>query len=141
MRNPSTWIIPMSLPDGYLPREGDMLTVHMRVKHSIAAGDAEVYVFNPSQSWQTITIKLDDVACIHFRNWRPNDEVRETASGLRGTIIATHDGLVWVKTTKGLMATFEANELSPCDRPPVSTIIPPASAVVVAAPTDDDKPF
>lgn len=108
----------MPLPEGYLPRDGDVLVLHGTVRFNFDAGDHDVHVILDRRFTHTsTTVPLDQVVGIHSRKWEPGDQVRSVKSLHHfGEVVATIDGWVWVKyalgsISEGTMQTFEANDL------------------------------
>jgi hypothetical protein len=86
----------MPLPEGYLPREGDVLIVYARVKYNVDHGDEYVHVNNANG-----VIGLDNVIGIHSRKWEEDDAVRfikmPEATGVVRSIRAN---MVWIELDK-----------------------------------------
>lgn len=90
----------MPLPEGYLPREGDVLVLHGTVKY-----DADLDPENVEKEtvWVTLLgdytsrrVPLAKVVGIKRRTWKVGEKVRSRNDHeIFGEIVATHDDLVW----------------------------------------------
>lgn len=110
----------MTLPEGYLPRKGDILIVHATVEYEVEPGEADVHVVVADQSYRQLAVPLKKVVGLYSRAWEVGARVT-TANGaslyLRGEVVATHGDQVWVKMDiHGVMGTFDL-EADPGSRP------------------------
>lgn len=104
----------MSLPEGYRPREGDVLLVRGIVAYNVEPGDPSVHVkIEGSYSGKAI-VTLDKVYALARRRWEPNEKVRIPVRGMTepGEVIGTFQDHVWVQHPKYVAPmTYQANEL------------------------------
>jgi hypothetical protein len=118
----------MSLPEGYLPREGDVLIVHLRVKFDCDATDKDVHLHptDRANSYQGLILPLSTVAGLHARHWRAGEAVRVASDPVDvGEVVAVRGGKVWVdmrsgafaSARHGTMMTYDANDLEPAPSP------------------------
>lgn len=155
----------MSLPKGYLPREGDVLVIHVTTRYDVRddgePGDPIYVHVSPvgDSSYHKFRLPLADVIALHRRSWEIGTKVRSFGEEA-GEIVAVCDDMVWVKSN-GYMLTLGANEVEPDEaavppeRPdPVTEAvasgraptIDEVAAVVEPAPKphseeEDDEPF
>jgi hypothetical protein len=110
----------MNLPKGYLPREGDVLTVRGKVNYDIEASDGNVHLSFEGDP-RRFVIPLAAVDGIHSLHWKVGDKVRDGgATGDVGEVRAVEGDCVWVRLTSGAFGTYEANDLEPApDEPTV----------------------
>lgn len=88
----------MPLPEGYLPRKGDVLTVHMEVKHAVDEGDADVFLTVPGADYQTVAVPLAEVASLKRRTWREGEQVHlKDAPRFFGEVVMQPDDIVLVR--------------------------------------------
>jgi hypothetical protein len=110
----------MALPEGYLPRKGDVLTIRATVKHDVDPGEDTVYV--SFRKYDDTSVDLAAVVGIFCRHWVAGEKVRLISDNeILGQIIATDDTSVWVKLSEdGSFKTFNANqiELDAAPQPP-----------------------
>lgn len=99
----------MTLPTGYLPREGDLLTIRCRVRFNVDAGETEVHVAIVGADYKTFLLSFSDIVDLHCRAWEPHDKVKKEDA--IGEVIAVDDGVVWVKFEDGTRGAYPANEL------------------------------
>lgn len=100
----------MSLPEGYRPREGDVLVLHGTARFDVDPGDDEVHV-QIDGDFASRIIPLNKVVGIHCRHWQIGDRVRLNDDAEARTVLAVHDDLVWTKADNGMVSTDAANEL------------------------------
>lgn len=102
----------MPLPEGYLPREGDVLIFHATVRHNVDVGEHDVHL-QVGDRYQTSILKLDQIQAIFSRHFDVGDVVRSVGdlTGQTGEVVAVHHGMVWVKDGHGQMQTIAASEL------------------------------
>ena len=70
----------MPLPEGYLPREGDVLTVDVRVKHNVKPGDP--YIFTKVLDlYSDVALHMDEPGTysLKCRSWREGDGVIQSS--------------------------------------------------------------
>jgi hypothetical protein len=113
----------MPLPEGYLPREGDVLVLHGTVKFDYDPGEEKVWI-RLMDHWEDDRIPISSVVGVHCRKWEQGEQVRHrNVEHCFGEIVATCDDMVWVKLaadskrgkkfSAGQLATFHCNELEP----------------------------
>lgn len=127
----------MPLPNGYLPREGDVLVIHARVKFDVDPEDRGVHL---AFAYQNLVIDLDKIVGIALRTWKPSEKVRHrNIDNLRGEVSAICGDKVWVKLAEGSrrmkpspngFLTVHCNELEP-DGPPADTSPIPEPAPII----------
>ncbi len=118
----------MPLPEGYLPREGDVLLLRAKVKFDVDPEDTSVHATCIGCTYRDVTIPLEEVFGLHFRAWEPHDKVQNIHDHEDcGEVFAVCDDKVWVKLDTGAMATFEANalEAQPDSTPHLIAAAPP----------------
>ena len=127
----------MSLPEGYLPREGDTLIILAKVKHSFDPGDTMVHVV-PEGHYSAIAIDLDKILGLYARAW--DIDARVLFEGSEGIVAAVYGSSVWVRFGEGDTASFEtveANELRPA---PPAAMEAPEPAPPAPPPMPDGAP-
>lgn len=130
----------MPLPEGYLPREGDVLVLHAVVKHDVDESDRDrddgLRVFiRLGGDYQDRRIPLKNVVGIHCRKWNADDRV-VTRDGVDGTVLAVSDNVCWVKLDTGTFASIGANNLDASNKPADVEMLP---APAGAPDQDDDE--
>ena len=126
----------MPLPEGYLPREGDVLIVHGKVKHDVDAGEKHVYL--AFRKYDTTHVDLAEVVGVYSLHWNVGDWVTFPGMYGIGKVLATHEDQVWAVFTDEPPQTFSANELKrapdepepieePAEAPPAIPEPPPAA--------------
>lgn len=108
----------MPLPEGYRPRKGDVLVVHMAVDY---VGDTylKLKAVHPDGDWQeSHYFKPEVVVGVKRRRWEESEEVRlRERPRVFGKVIATHDDLVWLdlddESDLGPALVVHCNELEP----------------------------
>jgi hypothetical protein len=116
----------MPLPEGYLPREGDVLTVDVEVKHNVRPGDA--YIFTKLvDSYGDVALHMKEASTytLKRRTWREGDEILADEEGCTnpnfGTVLIVDGDRVVVKLNEksdafkddGGLAIFHCNDLLP----------------------------
>ena len=106
----------MTLPKGYLPKEGDELLIRATVKYDVRikkdATDETTYVhLRPVGGHTSFMVDVAAVAGIYCRNWDVGAIVISGEFEGTGEVIATHGTEVWVKDFEGELWTVEANDL------------------------------
>ncbi len=119
----------MPLPEGYLPREGDVLIAHVEVKYDVDASDENVHVFPVGARYRDFALPLGNVIGLYCRRWSANDEVTFPGMAGVGKVLAVHEDQVWVLFPDEAPQTFPANELQPGRE-----MIPPEPAPPTPAP-------
>jgi hypothetical protein len=122
----------MPLPEGYLPRKGDVLMIQVRVNDNY---DIDYYQNNAPDMisvhvvgsvHRTFYVGMDQIHALHCRKWNEGDRVMCDSFHGPGEVVATHGDSVWIKTleehedvfqTAGCLYTIEANELQPYVEP------------------------
>jgi hypothetical protein len=104
----------MPLPKGYLPREGDIVVLHAKVKYDVTPGEDRVLV-KAIGSFGDISTPLDKVVSLHCRNWNEGDMVIDPGNLSHGSgkVLAVFDDVVWVKFRAAYPETIHANRLAP----------------------------
>ena len=125
----------MPLPEGYLPREGDVVVVHAVVEHDYhATSSTKMVALAPRKYAQTFYIDLDQIIGIHRYKWEVGDLVTYSVFGV-GQIIAMHEDLLWVRFDGGEMQTLDAGIVS---RVPEKQEIEPAAPEPAPRPSPSD---
>jgi hypothetical protein len=117
----------MSLPEGHLPRKGDIVLIKARAKRDSRPGDDLPHYFEiVGHEHQSFFPDKDD-QCLHSlysRNWNIGDRVRVIAwPDTAGEVIAIHGEWMWVVINagenSGAMLTYSGNELdlAPAEKP------------------------
>jgi hypothetical protein len=103
----------MSLPDGYLPREGDIVVLHAKVKFDVDAGEDRVHC-RLIGSFADTSIPLNKVESLHCRHWNEGDMVidPDNQNYGPGKVVAALDDVVWVKFNIAWPVTLHANKLT-----------------------------
>jgi hypothetical protein len=118
----------MPLPEGYLPREGDVLVIHGTVKHDVDPGEKSVFVtFKKYGSAESVDLK--NVVGLHCRRWDKGDKVTRlqpfigtyTGWPAVGEVLAVHEETVWALFPGDNPQTFAANDLWPASEPETIT--------------------
>jgi hypothetical protein len=117
---------PMPLPEGYLPREGDALIIHVEVKYDVDASDGNVHVFPIGARHRDFALPLKSVIGLYCRRWNVGDEVTFPGMAGVGKVLAVHEDQVWVLFPDEPPQTFPANELKPAKIENVEAEPPPA---------------
>lgn len=106
----------MPLPDGYLPRKGDVLTLLVTVQYDTMPDDSYVHVV-PNGRLGSLGIELEHFDGLRSRAWEVGDHVRSENEGASGVVEAVSGHWVWFKVDAdhvdmpGAMLTADANEL------------------------------
>jgi len=101
----------MKPPEGYRPREGDVVLVPAIVRFDFEVGeDMDVHVVPADASGRSYAIPLEKIAEVISRCWKEGDAVR-TSDEHTGEVIAVHGESVWVKMSDGAMVTFDSLDL------------------------------
>lgn len=102
----------MPLPEGYLPREGDILILHAVVETNTRPDSDTAYV-KVNGRYGAMNVDLDKIVGVFARHFDEGDIVRSIGdmTGQNGTVIAMYEGMVWIKDGHGQMQTVAANEL------------------------------
>jgi hypothetical protein len=122
----------MPLPQGYLPREGDVLVVHAVVKYDVSSEDQESVFVRPLGYYSDCRLNLSTIVGLHARKWEPGEAA--THAGAPVTVIAVDDDQAWVKYASGGRASVHVNSLDavpeavdPVDLPFTEPVKPPAA--------------
>lgn len=92
-------------------RKGDLLTVAAKVRFDYHPGDPFVHV---RVGHSDCGIETEHVLELASREWEQGDVVRIVGTIVSlGEVVATCDGMVWVKTYTGEFATFASTSLEP----------------------------
>jgi hypothetical protein len=111
----------MPLPEGYLPREGDVLTVQAKVRFNVEPGEKDVHV-RIVGDFRDTRVPLDKVVGITLRNWEEGDGIISLQQeGCFGIVASVHDEHVVMKLDpkalaphlSGGLRIFHCNELLP----------------------------
>lgn len=110
--------------NGYLPREGDILTIRAIVKYDVEAGEDRVHI-RPfgAHTDSSVPLKSDGTLAevtLYCRHWSEGDLVIVCFThrdpdyrGLDGQVLAVFGEAVWVKFGSGTPQTVLANDLTP----------------------------
>ena len=119
----------MPLPEGYLPRKGDVLVIHVETRFDVGTDDREgkklyVHVHPVSESrYPHFRVGLDEIVALHCRKWEPGQQVRVIEDRRAfGEVVAVHGEQVWVQmqlgsVSAGDMKTLAANALEKMPEP------------------------
>lgn len=105
----------MPLPDGYLPRKGDVLVIHATVKYDVETSDDSIHVV-PADRHSSVLIKRSDIVGLHCKKWEPGDLARHDDVAVE--VIAIDGDEVWIRvsnpdqTILNPRKVVSANELS-----------------------------
>lgn len=117
----------MPLPEGYLPREGDVLVLHGRVVYDVNASDVDrggtegpkVFV-RLTGDYEDRRVPVNTVVDIFSRKWNVGDEVIIDGDdeGGFGEVLAVHDDHYWLKYISArrrepTFATYNGKDLLP----------------------------
>lgn len=100
----------MPLPEGYLPRKGDLISVQGTVKWDVEFNDPYIHI---DVDGKTLTLEPDKVSLVR-RRWANGEKVQLSDSFWPepGIVIAIVDDFVWVKDpSNGEPITYPANSL------------------------------
>ena len=128
----------MPLPEGYLPREGDVLTIHVEAKYDVDASDENVHVFPVGARYRDFTLPLKNVINLYCRRWSVDDEVIFPDMNGVGKVLAVHEDQVWVLFPDEPPQTFPANELQPAPED-ATEIMPAIKPPPSPAPSEDEE--
>ena len=113
----------MPLPEGYLPREGDVLSVKVGVEHDVAPGSAYIFVRVIDKLHEKFALpakKLLPNVSLARRTWREGETVvHKRIEKFSGTVVSLHNDHVVVALNKhadlrgsvGGLRIFHCNEL------------------------------
>lgn len=103
----------MSLPEGYLPREGDVLVLHVAVKYDVDPGEKNVFVIIPPNKHNMEFVPLESFVGVKRRQWKEGAKVRHRdISGMFGEVVAMSGDYVWIQLgTTGGFITAHCNEI------------------------------
>lgn len=95
----------MPLPEGYLPRKGDVVVLHAVVKYDVnpkedADSDDGVQVWvTPLEHYSASRIPLKTLVGLYSRSFAEGERVRVKGEGpvAQGVVISTHEDVVWMK--------------------------------------------
>jgi hypothetical protein len=124
----------MPIPEGYLPRKGDVVVLHAVVKYDVNPtedADSEeglnVWV-TPIEYHSSSRVPLKTIVGVYSRRFDADERVRITQQPeLIGVVLSTYEDKVWVKfDNKGFgLRTLDATALEPipdaAEEPPVDT--------------------
>jgi hypothetical protein len=102
----------MPLPEGYLPREGDVLVVHVKVSFNVDPGEKDVHI-RVVGDFRDTAMPLNKIIGLHCRRWDADDEVVFPGMNGVGTVLAVYEDQVWVLFPDEAPQTFPANGLLP----------------------------
>lgn len=149
----------MSLPEGYRPREGDVLVLHAKVRFDVEPGDLVAHV-EVGLYKRGCAVALDEIVGVHLRRWSKGDRVRWTDPILNSgdsrssvaydaTVVAAADDHAWIKLgSDGSFRSVHANSLVPLFDPPEDDVpeaaptyspAPPPTAATNESDDDDIK--
>ncbi len=109
----------MPLPEGYLPRKGDIVLVQARAKRDSTdiVGEREIYLEIVGYEHHKLFVESADVHSLYRRQGNEGDRVSAGDFEGPGTVIAVDENEVWVRDTQGLRWTIYANDLGPWVEP------------------------
>lgn len=122
----------MSLPEGYLPRAGDVLILHASVTYDVASEDQNKVFVRPVGYHSDVHLDLSKIIGIHRINWEIGDAA--VVSDDIATILAIDGESAWVKFSNGEHRTVDLSALEPIqpidpvDKPFVEPAPPPRSS-------------
>lgn len=138
----------MPLPEGYLPREGDILLICVEVKYDLdqddiaADKDPHVHVFPIGNKYSSFHLPMSGIESLHCLHWDVGAEVQlkhhQAEGRLPGEVMAIHAEMAWVKLSDGCLRTVHANLIEPRQsylekvREQYDTSEPPPSPVAAA---------
>lgn len=106
----------MPLPNGYLPRKGDLLLIRVKVKHDVSEGEEDVHFSLPGREYSSHIVELTEIAALHCRAWEAGDKI--VYRGNPGEVVATCGTEAWIRDYHAdQMKTVSANELIPMPEP------------------------
>jgi hypothetical protein len=120
----------MPLPEGYLPRKGDILVLHVKTRFDVRDDDLEgrklyVNVHPVGESrYHHFRVHLDEIERIWCRHWETGAKIqlkrREPAERRPGEVLAVEGEFVWVKFSDSgeRFMTLHANQIEPREEPP-----------------------
>jgi hypothetical protein len=111
----------MNIPNGYVPKEGDIVIIHAVVHGDYDPGDKTLFV--RLRRHDCVGIDPSKVIGLYARRWEVGNRVRGVHNEI-GEVVAVSDNMVWVRLDRGGFNTFSANNLLP-EEPtnPLSTAI------------------
>jgi hypothetical protein len=108
----------MPLPEGYLPRKGDIVLVQARAKRDTNLDeDSEGFFELVGREHRNFFMLPSEIHSIHCRKWEVDDRVRIIGTSFPMEVIGVCDDKVWCRYPNGTMATYEANQLEPYTEP------------------------
>jgi hypothetical protein len=114
----------MPLPEGYLPRKGDIVLVQARAKRDAYKDEPDIQCYFEIVGYETnkFFMTVSEIHSIYSRNWEVGETVKSLEFDGPGTICGVSDPYVWVKCETGEdaggMYTIDANELEAYVEPP-----------------------
>jgi len=138
----------MSLPKGYLPREGDVLVVHAKVKFDVQPGEDLVHVKVEHNGFAVTLSKVVGIALLKF-DVGERVVCKDDASCV-GEVVAICDDAVWIRVDErspwrrehGEFATVRGKNLERCPVPvePVRVEPPPVDMPLYASGSPSGQP-
>jgi hypothetical protein len=135
----------MPLPEGYLPREGDVLTIEVEVKYDVDAEDKNIHVFPVGARYRDFSIPLDNVIGVTLRKWKEGEGIISTEDencfGVAASIHGEHvvmklDPKAAEPEIDGGLIIYHCNDLLPWPGAEVAPEIEPAPS---PAPSEDKE--
>jgi uncharacterized protein YoaH (UPF0181 family) len=108
----------MPLPEGYLPRKGDIVVLHAVVKHDVDRSDSLVFL-NIVGDYSQISVAAEKIEQLWSRHWDAGDAIqlisRDLAGRRPGEVMSVDGEMVWIKfADQGeRFMTFHANQIEP----------------------------
>jgi hypothetical protein len=152
----------MPLPEGYLPRKGDIVLVQARAKRDAYPNEPDIQCYFEIVGHETnkFFMAVSEIHSIYSRNWEIGDTVSYPAMFEGPAEVLAVDGHeVWVRDTENQRWTIEANELEAYVEPPAidhhkmlvevicgevkagDTIVGTESKIVDVLPQDEPAPL
>lgn len=140
----------MTIPSGYLPREGDVLVLLATVKFDVEPGDTGIHV-KINGHYERLMLKPSDFVGLRRRTWRAGEVARSRNDPtIFGEVICISGDGVWLKldpqaNRKGAThghRTVHCNELEPMPEPELKEAENPEPALAFpeSAPVTGEEP-
>lgn len=102
----------MPLPEGYLPRQGDVLIIHGKVQYDVRPDSAGVFLV-PLGNHSSVMVPLNSIVGVERHHFEVGDNVRTPRDGGCGEVqaVSENGGMVWVRLLTGAYSTYPARDL------------------------------